>query len=151
MHNMLKMQLSSGVHIWKQVLSSSWGARSTGHKRHGPKIGGCAPFLGELGPYLTQCGLGRGLPPYQVAYWSPHHTIHHNGFTDLFPGPPGWVSARRELLDFTVEGKINRGRHTDHPDGRHSIRTSNQCKPLPSPGTEMVQVTPLRKTLASSP
>ena len=26
------------------------------------------PFrLGELGPHLTQCGLGRGLSPYQVA------------------------------------------------------------------------------------
>jgi len=22
---------------------------------------------GELGPHLTQCGLGQGLPPYQVA------------------------------------------------------------------------------------
>jgi len=40
--------------------------------------------------------------------------------------------ARRELLDFMVQGKINRGRHTDHPAGRHSIRT-NQCPPPPSP------------------
>jgi len=23
--------------------------------------------VGELGAHLTQCGLGRGLPPYQVA------------------------------------------------------------------------------------
>jgi len=39
-----------------------------GHNRHGPKEGGCcAPFAGELGPHLTQCGLGRGLLPYQVA------------------------------------------------------------------------------------
>jgi len=30
------------------------------------EIGGCAP-LGDLGPYLTQCGLGGGLPQYQVA------------------------------------------------------------------------------------
>jgi len=40
----------------------------------------------------------------------------HNRFTALFPGPPGWASARRELLDFMVQGEINRGRHTDHPD-----------------------------------
>jgi len=36
----------------------------------GPKEGGCcAPFAreGELGLRLTQCGLGRGLLPYQVA------------------------------------------------------------------------------------
>jgi len=29
--------------------------------------GCCAPFAGELGPCLTQCGLGRGLLSYQVA------------------------------------------------------------------------------------
>jgi len=52
--------------------------------------------------------------------------------TALFPGPPGWAGARRELLDFMVQGKINRGRHMDHPGGRHSILT-NQCPPLPSP------------------
>jgi len=52
--------------------------------------------------------------------------------TALFPGPPGWAGARTELLDFMVQGKINRGKHTDHPAGRHSIRT-NQCPPPPSP------------------
>jgi len=36
---------------------------------------------------------------------------HHNRFTALFPGPSGWAGARRELLDFMVQGKINRGRH----------------------------------------
>jgi len=45
---------------------------------------------------------------------------------------PGWADARRELLDFMVQGKINKGRHTNHPTGRHSIRT-NQCPPPPSP------------------
>jgi len=53
-------------------------------------------------------------------------TPHHNRFTALFPGLPGWAGARSKLLDFMVQGKINRGRHTDHPAGRHSIRT-NQC------------------------
>jgi len=33
-----------------------------------------------------------------------------------------------------VQGKINRGRHTDHPAGRHSIRTNQcVCPPPPSP------------------
>ena len=31
-----------------------------------------------------------------------------------------------------MQGEINRGRHTDRPDGRHSIHT-NQCPPPPSP------------------
>ena len=59
-------------------------------------------------------------------------TPHHNRFMAIFPGPPGWAGARRELLHFMVQGKINRGRHTDYPAGRHSIRT-NQCPPPPSP------------------
>ena len=29
----------------------------------------------------------------------------------LFPGPPGWASARRELLDLMVQRKINWSRH----------------------------------------
>jgi len=41
---------------------------------------------------------------------------HHNHFTALFPGPPGWAGARREPLVSMMQGKINRGRHTDHPD-----------------------------------
>jgi len=49
----------------------------------------------------------------------------------LFPGSPAWPGARRELLHFMVQGKINRGRHTNHPAKRHSIWT-NQCPP-PSP------------------
>jgi len=40
------------------------------------------------------------------------HTHTHNCFTALFPGLPRWVGARRELLDFMVQGEINRGRHT---------------------------------------
>jgi len=59
------------------------------------------------------------------------YTHTYNRFTALFPGPLGWASARRELLDFMVQGKVNRGRHIDHPAGRHSIRT-NQCSPPPS-------------------
>jgi len=44
-------------------------------EQSGPKSawGCCAPFCGggrELSPQLTQCGLGRGLPQYQVASWS---------------------------------------------------------------------------------
>jgi len=39
-----------------------------------------------------------------VLWW--HH--HRNHFAALFPGRPGWGGARRELLDFIVQGKINR-------------------------------------------
>jgi len=36
----------------------------------GRKVGAAVPLFGEegqLGPHLIQCGLGRGLPSYQVA------------------------------------------------------------------------------------
>jgi len=54
---------------------------------------------------------------------------HQNRFTALFPGQPRWAGAWRELM---VQGKINKGRHRNHPAGCHSIRTS-QCPPPPSP------------------
>jgi len=39
-----------------------------GHSRHEPKRELLFLFRGDLGPRLIQCGLGRGLLPYQV--WS---------------------------------------------------------------------------------
>ena len=50
------------------------------HNRHGPKSGGgcCATYHGgELGPNLTQCHLGQGLPP-----WHPDPSSHL-GTTDI--------------------------------------------------------------------
>jgi len=52
----------------------------------------------------------------------------------FFPGPsgyPGEPVPDENFWDFMVQGKINRGRHTDHPAGRHNIQT-NQCPPPPS-------------------
>jgi len=72
------------------------------------------------------------LPPKQQRQSTKGTHHHHNHFTTLFLGPSGSAGARRELLDFMVQGKINRGRHTDHPAGHHSIRT-NQCPPPPYP------------------
>jgi len=48
----------------------------TGRRTVVPLSGG-----GELGPHLTQCGLGpgRGLPLYQVVYLDPTSCLHgHN-------------------------------------------------------------------------
>ena len=42
----------------------------------GRKLGLC-PFLGELGPHLTQCGLYQGPSPYQVASWSIEPFCHN--------------------------------------------------------------------------
>ena len=55
----------------------------------------------------------------------------HTTFTALFPYHPGEPVPGENPIRFMVQGKINRGRHTDQPAGRHSIRT-NQCPPPPS-------------------
>jgi len=59
---------------------------------------------------------------------------HYRTTTILWPffrDHPGEPVPEEKLLDFMVQGKIYWGRHTDHPAGRHSIRT-NQCPPPPS-------------------
>jgi len=44
-----------------------------------------------------------------------------------------WCQKRTSgLYGARGQGEINRGRHTHHPAGRHSIR-ANQCPPPPSP------------------
>jgi len=51
--------------------------RAIGHNRYGPKIGGCVPVgEGDLGPHLTQCGQGRGLPDDRFTNGRPK--IHTN-------------------------------------------------------------------------
>ena len=59
-------------------------------------------------------------------------TPHHNHFTALFPGPPGWAGARRELLDLWCKGRLTEAytltiRLGATPSGL------NQYPPLPSP------------------
>jgi len=59
--------------------------------------------------------------------WPPHH----NRFTAFFLGLPGWAGARRELLDFVMQGKINGGRHTDNPAGATPSRLTSAHLRLP--------------------
>jgi len=63
----------------------------------GRKEGGCgaAPFFwggGELGPHLTQCGLGRSPPQYQVASVQPFgHNRHGPKIGVCAPLGDSWV------------------------------------------------------------
>ena len=76
------LTIFGGAMLKHQVLSSSWDGRPFGHNRHGPKIGGCAPYgeagsqgntiwpvprpvslMGKLDPKETQSGLCRGPCP----------------------------------------------------------------------------------------
>jgi len=85
--------------------------------------------------YIRQGGHHTGHWPISLVELNMHKAAqlsvkapHHNRSTALFPGPPRSAGARRELLHYMVQGKINRGRNTDHPAGRHSIQ-ANQCPP----------------------
>ena len=61
----------------------------------------CPPFQGEVDPHLRQCGLGQGLPPYQVASWSTSRLAT----TDMGPklggcaplGEGSWVSPSNSM------------------------------------------------------
>ena len=109
-------------------------------------------YCHSLSSQESVSGWRRGEIQWQINWLSWLASVgvsdHHNHFTALFPGPPGWAGARRELLDFMVQGKINRGRHTDHPAGRHSIRTK-QCPPPPSPILYMLDALPATQPAAS--
>jgi len=56
---------------------------------------------------------------------------HHNRLVSLFRGPPGWAGARRELLDFMVQGKSNRGTPTIRLGATPSALNSAQLYHLP--------------------
>jgi len=51
----------------KQVLSSTEMGDRLATIDMGRELGAVPLLGGELGPHVTQCGLGRGLPSYQVA------------------------------------------------------------------------------------
>ena len=100
--------------------------------RHTRKVNHCGFYCSKRwwGTVIIFRHVSLSVPTTGI-YATTHH--HHSRFTTPFPGPPGWwAGARREFLDFTVRGKINRGRHNDHPAGCHCVWT-NQCPPPPSP------------------
>ena len=88
----------------RQVLSSSWDGRLFGHNSHGPKIGGCAPFERGAGSHLAQCGLGRGLPPYQVASWSIQPFAHNRHGPKIGGSAPFWGAAAGSPSETTWPG-----------------------------------------------
>jgi len=113
---------------------ASWSIQPFGHKRHGPKSGGCcaAFWEGDLGPYLTQCQLGGGLPPYQVASWSIQPFGHNRhgrkiGEKGLFPfgrGGGGGAGSPSNINVAWAKAYL----HTKwHLDLSNCLATIHQC------------------------
>jgi len=63
---------------------------------------------------------------------SQHNDTTPQPFYDPFSGTTRVSRCQKRTSGLYGAREDNRGRHTDHPAGRHSIRT-NQCPPLPSP------------------
>jgi len=83
-----------------------------GHNRHGPKRGGLlCPFRRELGSRLIQCGLGRGLFPYQVAY-SSIQPFGHNRHGALLSGG-SWIPIEHNVAWAKVY--LHNKWHLTHP------------------------------------
>jgi len=53
------------------------------------------------------------------------HTTTPQPFYGPGSGTTQVIRCEKRILDFMVQGKINRGRHTDHLAGRHSIRLTS--------------------------
>jgi len=64
-------------------------------------------------------------------YWHHHHHIT-TVLRSFFRDQQDMSRCQKRTSGLMVQGEINRGRHTDHPAGHHSIRT-NQCPPPPHP------------------
>jgi len=75
-----------------------------GHNRHRPKTGGLlCPFpSGWEVPLLTQCGLDRGLPPYQVKSWSTVTPTLHTDRRDRQDNGPLAYRVNRTVTCKTV-------------------------------------------------
>jgi len=117
--------------IQKQEPSSCRDGRPFGHNRHGPKSGEAVSLsVGELSPHLTQCGLGRGLPPHQVVPWSiqpfGHNTLTTQTDRQEIEDRQRSDSTRRTVLQ-TVAQKL--GWCKKHTDLYHSwwVRWCSDC------------------------
>jgi len=77
-----------------------WSIQQYGHNRHRPKINGLlCPLWAELGSHLTQCGLGRHVPPYQIASWSIQL------FDDNRHGPNRWAANRSVVTCLNLDSQ----------------------------------------------
>jgi len=123
----LTVAVSTTCYITKTIWTFTQNNNYFRRQHDNDQIHACC-IKGDLSLHKTRKQWKEFIHCYISSYREGHNHYHYR-FMALFLGPPGWAGARRELLDFMVQGKIDRGRHTDHPAGRHFIRT-NQC-PLP--------------------
>ena len=77
--------------------------------------------------YIAPCGICCSEPCNSLCKWETHTTVLRPFFWD-HPGEP---VPEENFCTLWCKGRLT-GRHSDHPAGRHCIRT-NQCPPPPSP------------------
>ena len=97
---------------------------STAHRHKHPR-GRVRSFSNSRG-VRTQGGISPKNAKIRLS--NTHTTV----LRPFFREHPGELVPEENFWTLWCKGKINRGRHTDHPAGRHSVRTK-QCPPPPSP------------------
>jgi len=68
--------------------------------------------------------LFKTIPSHLLSHLITHTHTHLRRFSQDYPGEP--VPEENLLLNFYGSRGDNRGRHTDHPDGLHSVRTNQR-------------------------
>jgi len=124
-----------------KILAATWKKSSgvdetgdCGHSRHGPKTGLLCPVRGwaELGPRQTQCGLGQGLLPYQVASSS----IQPFGHNRHAPKTGGCASFRGKMWPHLTQRRLDVAwtsvyLHTKwHLNPSSHLATTDMCRKL---------------------
>jgi len=124
--------------VWRSPIISSRCPRPIGTRLSTALMPVCIGSLTEIRGIMPGALTPTRALLAWIGPWTTHiqhithiHTVPLQPFYGPFSGPPGWAGAKRKLLDFMVQGKINRDRNTDHTAGCHNIRT-NQCPPPPS-------------------
>jgi len=79
-------------------------------------------------------GCGAEKPRHCILF---EHTRPSQPFYSPLSGTTQVSQCQKRTSGLCGARKINRGRHTNHPAGRHSLRT-NQCPPPPSPCLNIV-------------
>ena len=80
------------------------------HQRQSHRMHRNFSLCSTIGLHLnkTKCSasVDHVLGHFKCTFTSVINNYHHNHFTAIFPGPPGWAGARKEFLDFMAQGKI---------------------------------------------
>ena len=111
--------------LWKshQHVTQTLSAREMIQCQH------CQQVIQSVSTWHRQCLYCIDVFPILTAFHCGTTTTTPQPFYGPFSGTTRVSRCQKRTLDFMAQEKINRGRHIDHPAGRHSIQTSQRPPP----------------------